>query len=79
MGAEVHLGHDAVFIDGADVVVVSSAIPVDNPESAAARAAGATVMTRGEALAALLEGSRSIVVAGTHGRAWIRRSWSAVD
>jgi UDP-N-acetylmuramate--alanine ligase len=68
MGALVHVGHDARHVGDAEVVVVSSAIPERNPELAAARAAGIRVVTRGEALAAVLSGARSIVVAGTHGK-----------
>ena len=68
MGARVHIGHDATNIEGAGVVVVSSAIRSSNPELAAAREAGIGVLTRGEALAALLGEHRSIVVAGTHGK-----------
>ena len=68
MGARVHVGHDAAQIAGAGVVVVSSAIPERNPELQAARDAGIRVVTRGEALAAVLAGSQSIVVAGTHGK-----------
>ena len=68
MGAQVHVGHDAAQVEGADTVVVSSAIPDRNPELAAARAGGIPVVTRGEALAAVLRGTRSIVVAGTHGK-----------
>ncbi|HEX2051076.1 MAG TPA: UDP-N-acetylmuramate--L-alanine ligase [Actinomycetota bacterium] len=68
MGAGVHVGHDAGLVEGADAVVVSSAIPERNPELAAARAAGIPVVTRGEALAAVLSDTRAIVVAGTHGK-----------
>ena len=68
MGATVHVGHDAAHVAGADVVVVSSAIPERNPELRAARDAGTKVVTRGQALAAVLSGTRSIVVAGTHGK-----------
>ena len=68
MGAIVHIGHDAANAQGAGVVVVSSAIRSSNPELAAAREAGIPVLTRGEALAALLSEHRSIVVAGTHGK-----------
>lgn len=68
MGAAVHLGHDPSHVEGAGVVVVSSAIRSSNPELAAARAADIPVLTRGEALAALLAEHRSIVVAGTHGK-----------
>ena len=68
LGARVHIGHDPADVAGADVVVVSSAIPDRNPELRAARQAGMQVITRGEALAAVLRDHRSIVVAGTHGK-----------
>jgi UDP-N-acetylmuramate--alanine ligase len=68
MGARVHVGHDAAHVEGADAVVFSSAIPERNPELRAARAAGMPVVPRGEALAAVLRGTRSVVVAGTHGK-----------
>jgi len=68
MGADVHIGHDAAHSAGRPVVVVSSAIPESNPELVAARHSGARVLTRGEALAEVLKGSRAIVVAGTHGK-----------
>ncbi|HYP24237.1 MAG TPA: UDP-N-acetylmuramate--L-alanine ligase [Actinomycetota bacterium] len=68
MGARVAIGHDAAHVSGADVVVVSSAIPERNPELRAARDAGLRVAGRGEALAAVLRDQRSIVVAGTHGK-----------
>jgi UDP-N-acetylmuramate--alanine ligase len=68
LGAEVHVGHDAGHVDGADVVVVSTAIRETNPELAAARAAGIPVQRRAEALAELLTGYRAVAVAGTHGK-----------
>jgi UDP-N-acetylmuramate--alanine ligase len=68
MGADVHIGHDSDHVEGADLVIVSAAIPEDNAELVRARADGITVMGRGEALAALLEGHRSVIVAGTHGK-----------
>ena len=68
LGADVHVGHDASHIDGADVVVVSTAIRDTNPELAAARAAGITVKRRADALAELLVGYRAVAVAGTHGK-----------
>lgn len=68
MGAEIHVGHDRAHIEGADLVIVSAAIPEKNPELARARADGITVMGRGQALAALLEGHHSVIVAGTHGK-----------
>jgi UDP-N-acetylmuramate--alanine ligase len=68
MGAAVKVGHSAELVDGADVVVVSSAIPETNPELSRARASGLPIMSRGEALAEILKDRRSIVVAGTHGK-----------
>ena len=68
MGAAVNVGHDPSLTAGAGVIVVSSAIRESNPELAAARAASIPVLTRGEALAAVLADRRSIVVAGTHGK-----------
>ena len=68
MGARVRIGHDAALVEGADIVVASSAIPERNPELQRARELGVPVLTRGDALAELLRGRKSIVVAGTHGK-----------
>lgn len=68
MGAVVSLGHDASHIEGATVVIRSSAIPDENVELRAALQAGIPVLSRGEALASILEDRRSVVVAGTHGK-----------
>ena len=68
MGAKVVVGHDASLVDGCGAVVVSSAIPGSNVELTRARELGVTILSRGEALAQLLEGAESIVVAGTHGK-----------
>ena len=68
MGVEVHIGHEASLVDGADTVVISTAIPERNPELVRARATGVKVMTRGEALADLLNDLEAVVVAGTHGK-----------
>jgi len=68
LGADVHVGHDPAQVQGADVVVVSTAIRETNPELAAARAAGIPVQRRAEALAELLTGHRAVAVAGTHGK-----------
>ena len=62
------VGHAAANLpDGAEVVV-STAIPEDNPELAAARAAEATVIHRGRLLGELTALKRSIAIAGTHGK-----------
>ncbi|OEV04478.1 UDP-N-acetylmuramate--L-alanine ligase [Streptomyces oceani] len=68
-GATVHIGHTAEHLaDDASCVVISSAIRPDNPELAAARARGIPVVHRADALAALMEGTRPLAVAGTHGK-----------
>ncbi len=67
-GASIHIGHHASLVEGADMVVVSSAIPPGNPELMRARVLGLPLLSRGQALAALLRDNRSIVVAGTHGK-----------
>ncbi len=67
-GAEVHVGHAAENIDGADTLVVSTAIREDNPELAEARRRGLRVLHRAAALASVMLGRRGIAVAGTHGK-----------
>jgi UDP-N-acetylmuramate--alanine ligase len=67
-GIEPTIGHGAAnYPDGAELVV-STAIPEDNPELAAARAAGASVIHRGELLGELSRMKRTIAVSGTHGK-----------
>ena len=68
LGAEIAVGHDPVNLGAPDVVVISSAIPVGNPELRAAQERGLPVYMRAQALAALLGGFRTIAVAGTHGK-----------
>jgi UDP-N-acetylmuramate--alanine ligase len=67
-GIAVTIGHDARNLDGADVVVVSSAVKRDNPELLAARAQRLPVVRRAEMLAELMRLKRCIAVAGTHGK-----------
>jgi UDP-N-acetylmuramate--alanine ligase len=62
------LGHDAGNVPAGAEVVVSTAIPEDNPELAAARAAGARVLHRGDLLGELSRMKRTIAVGGTHGK-----------
>ncbi|MBS0364448.1 MAG: UDP-N-acetylmuramate--L-alanine ligase [Proteobacteria bacterium] len=68
LGARIAIGHDAANIAGADVVVVSGAVPRDNPEVAAALAARIPVVARAQMLAELMRFRYSIAVAGTHGK-----------
>ena len=67
-GATVYVGFDAAHAEGADTLVCSSVIREDNPELVAARANGARVLHRSEALAALMTGRIGVTVAGTHGK-----------
>jgi UDP-N-acetylmuramate--alanine ligase len=68
LGADVHVGHAAANMAGADTVVVSSAIRPDNPELAEASARGLRVLHRAAALASVMLGRRGVAVAGTHGK-----------
>ena len=68
LGGIVHEGHAAEQIEGADVVVVSSAVRSDNPEVQAAQRASIPVIPRAEMLAELMRLKYSIAVAGAHGK-----------
>ncbi len=67
-GVAVAIGHRAENIDGADVVVVSSAIKRDNPELVTARAKRLPVVRRAEMLAELMRLKSCVAIAGTHGK-----------
>jgi UDP-N-acetylmuramate--alanine ligase len=67
-GIEPRLGHDAANVPAGAELVVSTAIPEDNPELAAARAADATILHRGDLLGELSHMKRTIAVGGTHGK-----------
>ena len=67
-GATVHEGHDAANVGDADLVVITSAATKDNPEIVEAQRRGIPVIKRAEMVARLMEGHRSIAVAGTHGK-----------
>jgi UDP-N-acetylmuramate--alanine ligase len=68
LGARVAVGHAAANIDGATTVVISTAIPETNVELVEARTRGLRVMSRAEALAAVMTGFRVVAVSGTHGK-----------
>lgn len=68
IGVETRVGHDINNVSGADFVVFSSAIEKENPELVAARAQQIPQLTRAQALAILMSESKSIAVAGTHGK-----------
>ncbi|TCP15141.1 UDP-N-acetylmuramate--L-alanine ligase [Crenobacter luteus] len=67
-GARVFFGHDATYIEGADVVVTSTAVKADNPEVAAARDKHIPVIPRAMMLAELMRFKQGIAIAGTHGK-----------
>jgi UDP-N-acetylmuramate--alanine ligase len=68
LGASTFEGHAAANISGADVVVTSSAISVDNPEVAEARRLHVPVIQRAEMLAELMRLKYGIAIAGMHGK-----------
>jgi UDP-N-acetylmuramate--alanine ligase len=68
LGVTVYQGHDAANVSDAELVVASAAVPMDNPELAIAREQGLRVLTRAQLLGMLMEGTRGIAVAGTHGK-----------
>ena len=68
LGAEIRIGHQGSHVEGASVVVISSAVPVDNPEVQAAREQRVPVIPRAEMLAELMRFREGIAVAGTHGK-----------
>ncbi len=68
LGATIRFGHRAENAERADVVVVSSAVPRDNPEVQAALARRVPVVARAEMLGELMRFRESIAVAGTHGK-----------
>ena len=67
-GAVVHVGHNARNVSGAELVVISSAVPRENVEVVAAREAGIPVLKRADLLGQLMTGTVGIAVAGTHGK-----------
>ncbi len=67
-GAVIHLCHNAKYLDGAEMVVYSTAIPANNPELLAARASGVQLWHRSELLAQFINGRFGITIAGTHGK-----------
>src|SRR4051794_34951293 len=67
-GIKTFIGHQAENIDGAEIVVVSTAIRRDNPELAIARERRLPVVRRAEMLAELMRFKSCVAVAGTHGK-----------
>jgi UDP-N-acetylmuramate--alanine ligase len=67
-GIAVYVGHHAEHVTGADLVIVSSAVPSHNPELVAARRQGLPVVKRKDFLGVLTAGKTVIAIAGTHGK-----------
>lgn len=68
LGAVIHQGHDKKNLNGASVVVVSSAIPKNNPEVIAAQERQIPIWQRAEMLAKLMREKKGIAIAGAHGK-----------
>lgn len=67
-GARICEGHRAENLGAAEVVVISSAVPADNPELVAARGRGIPVYKRRDILGELMRDRIGVAVAGTHGK-----------
>lgn len=67
-GIPVTIGHDAAHVEGADLVVMTSAVKSDHPEIDAARAKGIRIMKRAELLGAIVNEKRAVAISGTHGK-----------
>ncbi|SPB17246.1 UDP-N-acetylmuramate--L-alanine ligase [Caballeronia novacaledonica] len=68
LGARVEIGHDEQNIEGANAVVVSTAVRSDNPEVLAARHRRVPIVPRAVMLAELMRLKQGIAIAGTHGK-----------
>lgn len=69
LGAKVFIGHNSENVtQDVDAIVVSTAIPENNPEVLAARGRGIKVFHRADIVAALMDGHKGIAVAGAHGK-----------
>ena len=67
-GALIYIGHAAPHVQGADCIIVSSAISPDNPELVEAKKEGIPVFHRSDVLAAMFQWGKGIAVAGAHGK-----------
>jgi len=68
LGVTVSEGHGSAHVEDAAALVITAAVPPDHPEVAAARESGLPVLKRAEALGAVVNASRVVGVAGTHGK-----------
>lgn len=68
LGAEIFVGHNASNVQGAGLIVYSTAIKEDNPEVVEARRLGISMIKRAQALARLMQDKTVITVTGSHGK-----------
>jgi len=68
LGVEIWRGHDPGHVAGARALVVTAAVPGDQPELERARALGIPVVRRADALGQAVAGGTVVAVAGTHGK-----------
>ena len=68
LGAQIFIGHDESQVEGADVIVSSTAIDESNPEIQRARELRIPIVPRAEMLAEIMRYRHGIAVAGTHGK-----------
>lgn len=68
LGVQVRLGHEVSHVRDCDVVVISSAVSMDNPEVVAAHEMRIPVVARAEMLGELMRYRHGIAIAGTHGK-----------
>ena len=67
-GITCHVGHDAAHLEGVDTVIASTAVRDDNPEVVEAIRRDLRLWPRSAGLRSVMEGHRTIAVAGTHGK-----------
>ncbi len=68
IGVDVHVGHSPEQVEGAQTIVVSTAIPASNVERLAGAELGLRELSRADALSMIMDGYLSVAVAGTHGK-----------
>ncbi len=68
LGCKIYIGHEASQVEGADVLVYSTAVPTKNPERKQAEKLGIPCIRRGEMLAELMRLKVGVAVAGAHGK-----------
>jgi UDP-N-acetylmuramate--alanine ligase len=67
-GITCHVGHAAEHLDGVDTVIASTAVREDNPEIVEAQRRGLRLWPRSAGMRSIMEGRRTVAVAGTHGK-----------